>query len=145
MNDLLTCGELINDCLSDLWTLHLTVIGILLSLFTLLYSFILNKKDELKLFVEQMKLGDSNPLIIQKRNFAITYIKRLININKQCFYILVGSIFLAFFSWIGMRLLDEHIRFFALVIIAFLTLLIVVYIVFLAIRILKQYKNDIKI
>ncbi len=74
MNDLITCQELISDCFSDLWTLHLTFIGILLSLLTLLYSFILSKKDELKLVTEQIKLGDSSPLVIQKKNFAIAYI-----------------------------------------------------------------------
>lgn len=145
MNDLLIYMKLINDCFSDLWTLHLTFIGILLSLFTLLYSFILSKKDELKLSVEQIKLGDNSPLVIQKKNFAIAYIKRLSSINRQCFYILLISIFLASCSWVGMRLLDEHFRLIVLLIIAFLTLLVVGYIVFLAIRILRQYKEDIKI
>jgi amino acid permease len=145
MNNFLIYRELIDDCLSDLWTLHLTFIGILLSLFTLLYSFILSKKDELKLSVEQIKLGDNNPLVIQRKNFAITYIKRLSGINRQCFYILLISIFLASCSWVGMRLLDEQIRLFALVTIAFLTLLVIGYIVFLAVRILRQYKDDIKI
>lgn len=106
MNDLIICKELISNCFSDLWTLHLTSIGILLSLLTLLYSFILSKKDELKLVTEQIKLGDSSPLVIQKKNFAIVYIKRLVNINCQCFYILLISIFLASCSWIGMRFFE---------------------------------------
>ena len=137
MNDLITCQELISDCFSDLWTLHLTFIGILLSLLTLLYSFILSKKDELKLVTEQIKLGDSSPLVIQKKNFAIAYIKRLVNINCQCFYILL--------IWIGMRFLNGSISFWVLVTIAALTIIVIGYIIYLAIRILKQYRNDIKI
>lgn len=145
MNNILIYNDLAKDCLSDLWTLHLTFIGILLSLFTLLYSFILSKRDELKIIAEQIKLGDKSPLIIQKRKFSIAYIKRLVNINKQCFYILSISIFLASCSWISMRLLNECMRFGALVIIFILTLLVVVYITYLAIKILKQYYHDIKI
>lgn len=145
MNDLIICKELISNCFSDLWTLHLTSIGILLSLLTLLYSFILSKKDELKLVTEQIKLGDSSPLVIQKKNFAIVYIKRLVNINCQCFYILLISIFLASCSWIGMRFLNGSISFWVLVTIAVLTIIVIGYIIYLAIHILKQYKNDIKI
>lgn len=145
MNDLITCKELISDCFSDLWTLHLTFIGILLSLITLLYSFILSKKDELKLVTEQIKLGDSSPLVIQKKNFAIAYIKRLVTINCHCFCILLISIFLASCSWIGMRFLKGDIVFGVLVAIAALTIIVIGYIIYLAIRILKQYKNDIRI
>lgn len=142
MNDFIISKEWISDCFSDLWTLHLTFIGILLSLLTLLYSFILSKKDELKLVTEQIKLGDKSPLVIQKKNFAIAYIKRLVNINCQCFYILLCSIFLALCSWIGMRFLNKCISFWVLVIIAALTIIVIGYIIYLAIRILKQYKKD---
>lgn len=145
MNNLLISKELINDCLSDLWTIYLTFIGIILSLFTLLYSFILSKRDELNLTIEQIKSGDNDPLVIQKKNFAIAYIKRLGNINKHCMHILLISIFLASCSWIGMRLLNEATRLIVLIIIAILTLLIIGYIAYLAIIILRQYKDDIKI
>lgn len=145
MNNLPISTELINDCLSDLWTLHLTFIGIMLSLFTLLYSFILSKRDELKLSVEQIILGDNNPLIIQKKNFAITYIKRLKNINKHCMHILIISVLLASCSWIGMRILNEHTRLTALVIITILTLLVLIYVVCLAIKFMREYKDNIKI
>lgn len=49
MNEYIVGIELIQDCFSDLWTLYLTFIGILLSILTLLYSFVLSKKDEFKL------------------------------------------------------------------------------------------------
>lgn len=56
MNEYLIGRELIQNCFSDLWTLYLTSIGILLSILTLLYSFVLSKKDELKLIAEQIKI-----------------------------------------------------------------------------------------
>ena len=44
MNEYTICVEFMQDCFSDLWTLYLTFIGILLSILTLLYSFIISKK-----------------------------------------------------------------------------------------------------
>lgn len=137
--------EFANACLSDLWTLHLTFVGILLSLFTLFYSFIINKKDELKLITEFMNLGKKDPLMVQKRNFAIAYIKRLRIINTKCFYIFVASTILSFLSWISMRLLCENYRWLALIIIFLLTIFIMFYIAKVAFKIWVQYKNDIKI
>ena len=106
--------------------------------FTIIYNLSLEMSDE-------PKLGDSSPLVIQKKNFAIAYIKRLVNINCQCFYILLISIFFASCSWIGMRFLNGSISFWVLVTIAALTIIVIGYIIYLAIRILKQYRNDIKI
>ena len=80
MNEYIICRELMQDCFSDLWTLYLTLIGILLSILTLLYSFIISKKDELKIIAEQIKLDGATPLINQRKSFAISYIKRLASI-----------------------------------------------------------------
>ncbi len=96
MNEYTICVEFMQDCFSDLWTLYLTLIGILLSILTLLYSFIISKKDELKLIAEQIKLGGATPLINQRKSFAISYIRRLANINKKCFvkfFLLCGRLF----------------------------------------------------
>lgn len=63
MNEYIVCRELMQDCFLDLWTLYLTLIGILLPILTLLYSFILSKKDELKLIAEQIKIDGITPLM----------------------------------------------------------------------------------
>lgn len=81
MNEYIICRELMQDCFSDLWTLYLTLIGILLSILTLLYSFIIGKKDELKLIAELIKLDGITPLVNQRKIFAISYIRRLSGIN----------------------------------------------------------------
>jgi len=54
----------INSCLSDLLNFHFVLIGISLSIFTLLYSFISNKRNELVMIAEQIKKGDNNPMLI---------------------------------------------------------------------------------
>lgn len=126
MNEYIICRELMQDCFSDLWTLYLTLIGILLSILTLLYSFIIGKKDELKLIAEQIKLDGITPLVNQRKNFAISYIRRLVNINKHCFGLLLISIFMDVLCWIGMRisfLFNKTTLFWLLIIIIALTLL----------------------
>lgn len=69
MNEYIVGIELMQDCFSDLWTLYLTFIGILLSILTLLYSFVLSKKDELKLIAEQIKINDKR--IPHQQNISI--------------------------------------------------------------------------
>lgn len=148
MNEYIICRELIQDCFSDLWTLYLTLIGILLSILTLLYSFIIGKKDELKLIAEQIKLDGATPLVNQRKNFAISYIRRLSGINKKCFLILLISIIMDAFCWVGMRLsfiFNNTILLWLLVITIIFTILIGGYTVYLGYKLIKQYISDTKI
>lgn len=142
MNEYIICRELMQDCFSDLWTLYLTLIGILLSILTLLYSFIIGKKDELKLIAEVIKLDGITPLVNQRKNFAISYIRRLSGINKKCFVLLLISITMDVLCWVGMRLsffFDNTILFWLLVITILFTILIGGYTVYLGYKLIKQY------
>lgn len=148
MNEHIICRELMQDCFSDLWTLYLTLIGILLSILTLLYSFIIGKKDELKLIAELIKLDGITPLVNQRKNFAISYIRRLSGINKKCFVLLLISITMDVLCWVGMRLsffFDNTILFWLLVITILFTILIGGYTVYLGYKLIKQYISDTKI
>ncbi len=148
MSDYIICGDLLQDCFSDLWTLYLTLIGILLSILTLLYSFIIGKKDELKLIAEQLKLDCITPLLNQRRNFAISYIRRLVCINKKCFCLLHISIVMNIFCWLGMRLsfiFDKIILFWLLVVVIGLTIFIGGYVMYMGSKLVKQYLSDTKI
>ena len=148
MNEYIICRELIQDCFSDLWTLYLTLIGILMSILTLLYSFIIGKKDELKLIAEQIKLDGATPLVNQRKNFAISYIRRLSGINQKCFLLLLISIIMDVLCWVGMRLsfiFDNTILLWLLVITIIFTILIGGYTVYLGYKLIKQYISDTKI
>lgn len=148
MNEYIVCKGLIQDCFSDLWTLYLTLIGILLSILTLLYSFILSKKDELKLIAEQIKIDGITPLVSQRKCFVISYIKRLVGINKKCFSLLLTSIIMDIFCWCGMRLsfiFDNTILFWLLVVAIGLTMLIGGYVLYMGYKLIKQYRSDSKI
>lgn len=148
MNEYIICRELMQDCFSDLWTLYLTLIGILLSILTLLYSFIIGKKDELKLIAEQIKLDGITPLVNQRKNFAILYIRRLSGINKKSFVLLLMSITMDVLCWVGMRLsfiFDNTILLWLLVATVIFTILIRGYTVYLGCKLIKQYMSDTKI
>lgn len=135
----------IKECLSDMWTIHLALIGIDLSIMTLLYSFILNKKDELKLTTERIKLGNKDPLCLQRQKFAIKYIQRMNNINVKCFFILLVLLILTAGSWLGWRILGGLLCKWDFIVVGISTFLILVYTLYLVVCIIKQYRNDTKI
>lgn len=146
MNNFIIHNDLIQNCLYDLWTLYLTSIGVLLSILTLLYSFILGKKDELKVISEQIKLNGSGPIINQKKNFATSYIRRLVNINRHCFVLLIVATFIDVSCWIGARLpFNESIKFWLLMVVLGMTIMVCVYVIYIGYKLIKQYVSDTKI
>lgn len=75
-------SKLYLDLLTDAWTMYLTFSGILISIITLLYSFIMGKRSELELYAEQIKLGNTDPLLKKRQKFTIKVIKKMVSINK---------------------------------------------------------------
>lgn len=71
--DINTCATLLNDA----WTVYLTFCGILVSIITLLYSFIMGKRNELYIYAEQSKLGSKDPLNKKRQMSASKYIKQM--------------------------------------------------------------------
>jgi len=138
----------INNCLSDLWNFHLVLIGISLSIFTLLYSFILNKRYELKTIAEQIKSGDKSPSLVQKENFAIQYILRLKKFNANCICIFLTSTILCGLSWVALRIFSDcqvSVKLWFMIIIGILTILLCLYVAFQFYKIYKHYIAEIKI
>jgi hypothetical protein len=140
--------EQINNILNDLWNFHLVLFGIALTIFTLLYSFILGKREELRGISEQVKLGVNSPLLSQKESFAIKYITRLKSANKHtALTILITFIFFVF-SWISHRLVSDcylQYKKTAVFLVASLTFIIIIYFIFIFIKIYQYYKAETKI
>ena len=137
-----------NDILSDLWNFHLVLIGISLSIFTLFYSFILNKRDELKTISEQIKNGEISPTLAQKERFAIKYISRLRKINTNCLYIFIFSSFLCCWSWVTLRIISDcqtMLKQWFMIVIGILTIFLCFYVVFQFIKIYKHYNSETKV
>ena len=138
-------SEWISSALSDLWSLHLAMIGCLVSVFTLLYSFIISKKEDLKLFVEQINRGGKSPTVLQKWYFAANYIRRMSRVANYCLILLACSVLFAIGSWCGLRILEGRSQRVALTIICLLTVLVFAFIIYLCVKVLKQYRDDTRI
>ena len=134
-----------NDVLSDLWSLHLAMIGCLVSVFTLLYSFLISKKGELKIFTEQLNHGDRSPTNIQKQRFATSYIKRMSKAINLCLILLIGCACLAIGSWVGLRLLNEKTQIVLLYIVGLLTILLLALMLYLCVKVYAQYRKDMRL
>lgn len=92
--------EFVKNCLTDLCSIHLTIIGLCLTIFTLLYSFIFSKKSEVSIYSEELKSKLVDPLVAQKYGQVKSYIQRLSIIICKCKYTLIMSIAIWVLCWI---------------------------------------------
>jgi len=145
MNSNLFSPEWISEVFSDLWSLHLTLIGCFVSVFTLLYSFIIAKKGDLKLFTEQFNRGENSPTLLQRQKFAANYIKRMRRVANFCLLLLSCSILSALGCWVGIRFLDDCTQKIAFAAVALLTSISFALVVYLCHMVLRQYFGDIRI
>lgn len=137
--------SLFYSLLTDSWTFYLTFCGILISVITLLYSFILGKKAELKVYAEQAKLGNNDPMLKKKQRAAVAYIGKLASINEWCILLLGISFISCVTSWGCIRFMPTDIYFIILLIIGVITLLIIPSTIVLIIKLYLQYRDDIKL
>lgn len=137
-----------NEILNDLWNIHLVLFGIALSIFTLLYSFILSKREELKSIAEHVKFGDNSPMLAQQESFAKKYILRLKSANNHAAFTIIVTFILFIFSWLAQRVIsdtDVQFKSFSFYTISSLTILIILYSIFLFIKIYNLYKSETRI
>ena len=137
----------INEILSDVCNFQLVVFGIAVTLFTLLYSFIMNKRELLKNYNEDIKLGNASPVIYQKTNFSIIYINRLKKTNIHLIILCTTSFISYLFSWFSLRFIDcSIIKQKSFYIISSLSIMTIIYIIFILSFILfKEYIKSTKI
>lgn len=83
-----------NDC----FNIQLSILGILLTILTVILTIIISKKDELKIYSEEIKNGHHPPEILQRERYLINYIRHLRRANWKLmvvgFYTLIVFIFL---------------------------------------------------
>ena len=137
----------INEILSDICNFQLVVFGIAVSLFTLLFSFIMSKREQLKVYSNEVKLGNSNPETFQKIEFCKSYISRLRRTNRHLMIISVSTLSIYLFSWVSLRLIDcLSSKLVLFKIAALLSILMIIYIVLILWYVLyKEYSKSTKI
>lgn len=145
MSNNILSEEWISLVLTDLWSIHLAMISCLVSVFTLLYSFIISKKDELKWLTDQSNKGESSPTFFQRKQFAISYIKRMSKASNRCIVLLCCCSCISFMSWISIRVLSVNQQKIWIYIVCGLTLLLLFFIIHLGWKVFVQYCKDKKI
>lgn len=142
--------DLINDILSDLWSYDLVLIGILLSLFVLFYSFITSKRDELRELSSEIKIKGTadNPTLKLREHHTSVYISNMQRFNKRCVWLLLSATIHMALCWVTHRAVPNS--FFQLKAVLFyvavgtslaITLLLIIQVVL----IYRQYKAYTKI
>ena len=135
-------NNMCDSLLSDAFTIYLTLSGILVSLITLLYSFLNGKRSELELCAEALKSGHNDPLMRRRQSLLIHQICNLSKINKKVFNIFLMSVIACIISWASLRFLPSSLRFGALWIVGVFTLLIGAMISYMARKMYSHYKKD---
>lgn len=92
--------DFFKNCLADLCSIHLTIIGICLTIFTLLYSFIFSKRTEIANYSDALKTKNVDPLIAEKYGRTKRYIDDLSTIISKCKYAMISSIISWSICWI---------------------------------------------
>lgn len=137
----------INEILSDICNFQLVVFGIAISLFTLLYSFMMNRREQLKILSDKIKSGNTSPEIIQRIEFSKSYISRLKRTNIHLIIISILSLFVYLFSWFAMRIIDcITVKTALFYISSSLTVAIIIYIILILWHVFfKEYSKSTKI
>ena len=136
----------LKNCFGDLCSLHLAIIGIGFTIFTLLYSFIYGKRSELISLSDRLKHKGASPLVAQKFESCRQYIIRFSKINFKCGLVILASSFLWVFSWLGYRVLSTswiiYTNFIVVFVLTFAECAFCFHFLFMLI---KQYRKDINV
>lgn len=132
------------NIINQISNIQLALLGITITVFTVLYAFIINKKEDLKNLSNQIKNGDKSPLILQKATFITRNSTKLKKINDKVIYVIIFSFAFFSYTWVisNFKILINIKNFIAIITILLLQFLVLST---LLIRIYLNYKKETKI
>jgi uncharacterized membrane protein len=138
--------ELYNSILGDIGNFVLVVFGFSITLFTVLYSFIISKREQLKEYSDRIKKGDKDPLIHQRHSNAKKFIERFKKFNIH----LIITIFIDLIVYvvcIGVKYFVSEMKTkeLATIIIGIFSILVIIYVSVMLILTVKDYLKITKI
>lgn len=86
----------IADLYTNMYNINLGLFGISVTVFTVIYSFIISRRNDVIVFQNQQKQGDNSPSLKQKISFSKSNIVKLKKINKSAIGIMLLSLMLFF-------------------------------------------------
>lgn len=128
--------------LEDSLTLHMSILGIAISVITLLYSLAIGKIEELKILSNADKLGCKDPIVDAKISGSAKYVKMVKKEISSCCLILGCSLVNTLLSWICIRFYICQVFICTIIV---LLLMIIAITASLVTGLIKQYKKDIQI
>jgi hypothetical protein len=138
--------DILNNLLSDIGNFSLVIFGFTATLFTVIYSFIINKRENLKEISDKIKDGQIDPIMSQRKSNAVRYITSMKTINFQLIISLFSSLTLYIISLLFKYIsIDNCIKNYAVVILGILMLLVLIQIIYILITTIKKYINETKI
>ena len=138
--------ELYQSILSDIGNFVLVIFGFSVTLFTVLYSFIIAKREQLKEYSDRIKTGSTDPLHIQRHSNALKFIKRFKRFNMH----LVLTIFIDLGTYLSCMAIkyfinsEYRLRISTYVLIT-ITVFILVYVVTMLVITVRDYLKITKI
>lgn len=135
-----------NDILNDICNFQLVIFGISVTIFTVLYSFIIAKRDDIKIVNEQIKMGNDSPIIRQKVAFSNSYIIQWRKVNFHVKIIVVLSFLIYLISITTKNILtQEELKKGLLLFLIASSFLIALYISYLLVIIFKDYDKNVTV
>lgn len=138
----------IQNILSELTNVNLVILGISITIFTVIYSFLVNKRGDLYKITSRINNSESNPFDNQQKYFALNYIKQFTSINKKLLQLIIFSfaLFLSLFVF-NRFLLDtfQEIKELLFYLFCGLSLFVLFYFIYVFCDLIKKYKNEVSI
>lgn len=138
----------IQNILGELTNINLVILGISITIFTVVYSFLVNKRSDLANISEKLSQQNDNPFVIKQRYFALRYIKQFTSINGKVLHVITSSsiLFLCVFSF-NRFFIDsfqdlKNILFYSFCI---LTALVIFYFAYVFIDLIRKYAKEISL
>lgn len=133
------------NIISDVTNFNLAVFGISITVFTVLYAFILNRRDSIREMNQAIKSGQASPSLIQKTSFFVSHIEAWKKLNRHVKSTSILSIIFfnigIFSKYLGS---DEYKKYIAVVLLVF-SLILLIYIVILLLLIFKNYNKAVSL
>lgn len=103
---------MITQDISNLWTdcfnIQLSILGILLTILTVILTIIISKKDELKIYSEEIKNGHHSPEVLQRERYLINYIDHLGSANWKLLGMVFYTLIVFIFLWVFRLYFMQH-------------------------------------
>ncbi len=139
-------SDLMKNICTDIFSFQLGVLGISLTIFTVLFSFILSNRDEMRIYKDMILEENKSPIAVQRNSFARERIKKMRNMNFNILIICIISLISIVLSiLLKYNIVNENLVSYIFYIVLCLAIITISYILIIFGFIIRSYFFMIKI